>query len=40
MDAAKDCDYIFTCVENDNDLREVTLGDKGIIKLQRFSLYR
>ena len=32
MDAAKDCDYIFTCVGNDNDLREVTLGTKGLFK--------
>jgi len=32
MDAAKDCDYIFTCVGNDNDLREVTFGDKGAFK--------
>ena len=32
MDAAKDCDFIFTCVGNDNDLREVTLGDKGLFK--------
>ena len=32
MDAAKDSDYIFTCVGNDNDLRQVTLGDKGIFK--------
>ena len=30
MDAAKDCDFIFTCVGNDNDLKEVTLGDKGL----------
>ena len=30
MEAAKDCDFIFTCVGNDNDLREVTLGDKGL----------
>ena len=30
MDAAKDCDFIFTCVGNDNDLREVTLGEKGL----------
>ena len=29
-DAAKDCDFIFTCVGNDNDLREVTLGNKGL----------
>ena len=28
-DAAKDAEYIFTCVGNDNDLREVTFGDKG-----------
>ena len=32
MESAKDCDYIFTCVGNDNDLREVTLGDKGLYK--------
>ena len=32
MEAAKDCDFIFTCVGNDNDLREVTLGDKGLFK--------
>ena len=32
MDAAKDCDFIFTCVGNDNDLREVSLGDKGLFK--------
>ncbi len=32
MDAAKDCDFIFTCVGNDHDLREVTLGDKGLFK--------
>jgi len=32
MDAVKDCDFIFTCVGNDNDLREVTLGDKGLFK--------
>ena len=25
-------DFIFTCVGNDNDLREVTLGDKGLYK--------
>ena len=31
-DAAKDADYIFTCVGNDNDLREVTFGDNGIFK--------
>ena len=31
-EAAKDAEYIFTCVGNDNDLREVTLGDKGLFK--------
>ena len=31
-EAAKDSDFIFTCVGNDNDLREVTLGEKGSYK--------
>ena len=31
-EAAKDAEYIFTCVGNDNDLREVTLGDSGAFK--------
>ncbi|WP_440918441.1 NAD(P)-dependent oxidoreductase [Candidatus Pelagibacter sp.] len=31
-DAAKDAEYIFTCVGNDDDLREVTFGDKGAFK--------
>ena len=31
-DAAKDAEYIFTCVGNDNDLREITFGDKGAFK--------
>ena len=31
-DAAKDADYIFTCVGNDNDLREVTFGENGVFK--------
>ncbi len=31
-DAAKDAEYIFTCVGNDNDLKEVTFGDKGVFK--------
>jgi len=30
--AAAGADYIFTCVGNDNDLREVTFGEKGIFK--------
>ena len=37
MDAAKDSDFIFTCVGNDNDLREVTLGDKGLFKTAKKS---
>lgn len=28
-DAAKDCDMVFACVGNDEDLHEVTLGDAG-----------
>jgi 3-hydroxyisobutyrate dehydrogenase len=30
--AAEEADYIFTCVGNDNDLREVTFGENGIFK--------
>ena len=30
--AAAGADFVFTCVGNDNDLREVTLGDKGLFK--------
>ena len=30
--AAAGADYIFTCVGNDNDLREVTFGETGIFK--------
>ena len=30
MDAAKDCDFVFTCVGNDNDLEEVSTGKQGI----------
>ncbi len=30
--AAAGADYIFTCVGNDNDLREVTFGNNGIFK--------
>ncbi len=32
MEAAKESDFIFTCVGNDNDLREVTLGKEGLFK--------
>ena len=31
-EAADGAEYIFTCVGNDNDLREVTFGDNGIFK--------
>ena len=31
-DAAKEADYVFTCVGNDNDLREVTFGENGLFK--------
>ena len=31
-EAAKDAEYIFTCVGNDNDLREVTFGGNGAFK--------
>ena len=38
--AAKDAEYIFTCVGNDNDLREVSFGDNGIFKtIQKESVY-
>jgi 3-hydroxyisobutyrate dehydrogenase len=39
-EAAKDAEYIFTCVGNDDDLREVTFGDKGAFKtIQKGSVY-
>ena len=39
-EAAKDAEYIFTCVGNDNDLREVTFGDNGIFKtIKKKSIY-
>ena len=31
-EAAKNSDFVFTCVGNDNDLREVTFGENGIFK--------
>ena len=31
-EAAKDAEYVFTCVGNDNDLREVTFGGSGAFK--------
>ena len=30
--AAEGADFIFTCVGNDNDLREVSLGENGLFK--------
>jgi len=39
-EAAKDAEYIFTCVGNDNDLREVTFGKNGIFKtIKKGSVY-
>ena len=39
-EAAKDAEYIFTCVGNDNDLREVTFGEKGAFKtIQKGAIY-
>ena len=29
-ESAKDAEYIFTCVGNDNDLREVSMGENGL----------
>jgi 3-hydroxyisobutyrate dehydrogenase-like beta-hydroxyacid dehydrogenase len=34
-DAAKDQDFVFCCVGNDNDLRDVTLGPKGAFQSVR-----
>jgi len=39
-EAAKDSDFVFTCVGNDNDLKEVTFGDSGIFKsIKKGSVY-
>ena len=39
-EATKNAEYIFTCVGNDNDLREVTFGDNGIFKtIKKGSVY-
>ena len=39
-EAAKDAEYIFTCVGNDNDLREVTFGENGAFKtIKKGSVY-
>ena len=38
--AAESADFIFTCVGNDNDLREVTFGDSGIFKtIKKSAIY-
>ena len=39
-EATKDAEYIFTCVGNDNDLREVTFGENGAFKtIKKGSIY-
>ncbi len=39
-EAANNAEYIFTCVGNDNDLREVTFGDNGAFKtIKKGSVY-
>ena len=39
-EAAKDAEYVFTCVGNDNDLKEVTFGEQGAFKtIQKGSIY-
>ena len=39
-EAAKDSDFVFTCVGNDNDLKEVTMGEKGIFNsIKKGSVY-
>ena len=39
-EATKNAEYIFTCVGNDNDLREVTFGEQGAFKtIQKGSVY-
>ena len=39
MEAVKDSDFIFSCVGNDNDLKEVTLGDNGLFKSAKKILF-
>ncbi len=39
-EAANDAEYIFTCVGNDDDLREVTFGENGVFKtIKKGSVY-
>jgi 3-hydroxyisobutyrate dehydrogenase len=35
QEAAKDSDFVFTCVGNDDDLIEVTIGNKGIFNTMK-----
>ncbi len=40
QEAAKDSDFVFTCVGNDDDLIEVTIGNKGIFNtMKKDSVY-
>jgi len=40
QEAAKDSDFVFTCVGNDDDLIEVTIGNKGIFNtMKKGSVY-
>jgi 3-hydroxyisobutyrate dehydrogenase len=40
FEAAKDSDFVFTCVGNDDDLKEVTFGESGIFKsIKKESVY-
>ncbi len=40
QDAAKEADFVFTCVGNDNDLKEVAIGKKGIFNtIKKNSVY-
>ena len=39
-EAAKESDFVFTCVGNDNDLKEVAIGKKGIFNtIKKGSIY-
>ena len=39
-DAAKDSDFVFTCVGNDDDLKEVAIGKEGIFNsIKKGSIY-
>ena len=39
-EAAKTADFVFTCVGNDNDLKEVAIGNKGIFNtIKKGSIY-